>query len=162
MPTSAFRWASVTTPGSRTCPDPSPVLDDIYLRAEADRLHAIAEGRTTTMFSYPGLLRWTPPQTQLDGVGTATGAYALAGLGLLDPIGDPIKSKDACWQWMAFRTGAPGASVLVKRRFEPAPLPAGNTPAARSQTAAAQPRPTTPHHSGPCREGRAGSGFVAA
>ena len=54
---------------SDTAPEPPPVLDAPYLTAEAIRLAEIASGQATMPFSYPDLLHWVPPRTQLDAVG---------------------------------------------------------------------------------------------
>jgi hypothetical protein len=47
----------------------------------------------------------------------------------LDPIGEPLASRDAVWSWM--RTSI-GMTVLIKHRPEPRPLPRGNFPSGRS------------------------------
>ncbi len=57
------------------------MLDSSYLSAEAGRLAAIASGAFPNSFSYPDLLDWTPPRTQLDAVGLDEDRPVLAGLG---------------------------------------------------------------------------------
>ncbi|MFG6402502.1 ADP-ribosylglycohydrolase family protein [Microbacterium sp. P04] len=106
-------------------PLPGPVQDEGYLREEAERLSSIAEQKSSRIFPYPDLLKWRPPQSQFDAVGTGDGRLALAGLGWLEPMDKPIQSRDAAWSWM--RTSV-GMTVLVKHRPEPRELPAGNWP----------------------------------
>ncbi|MBD8206732.1 ADP-ribosylglycohydrolase family protein [Microbacterium sp. CFBP 8790] len=108
---------------------PGPVQDEQYLRQEAARLASIAEHEPTRSFAYPDTLKWRPPQSQLDAVGTAAGGLVLAGLAWLEPLDVPLTSKDAGWSWM--RTSI-GMTVLVKHRLEPRPLPAGNLPSLRT------------------------------
>jgi ADP-ribosylglycohydrolase len=110
-------------------PPSSPVLDNDYVMSEAARLANIAMGQPTTPFSYPDLLHWTPPKSQLDAVGLAGDRLALAGLAWLsDRGGEPItKGRDA-WQWTASDLGA---SFLVKRRLDLRSLPEGNWPVRR-------------------------------
>lgn len=65
----------------------SPVQDESYLLAGADRFTRIAAGEQTDLFPYPDLLRWRPPRSGLDSVGLADDRLALAGLGCLTPQG---------------------------------------------------------------------------
>ena len=114
-------------------PEPEPVLDVQYLRAEAARLAAIADGQATMPFSYPDLLHWVSPRAQLDAVGTAGTRAAIAGLGWLEPAegSEPGESRDAIWEWMRSDFGA---SFLVKRRPQPRPLPDAQWPIRREIT----------------------------
>lgn len=118
---------------------PSPVLDAPYLVDEARRLTRIAAGETTETFSYPDLLDWQAPRSQIDAVGASEGRVALSGLGWLKPKPEraPVEGKGANWQWMSADFGA---SFLVKLRPELRALPDGNRPERRGLTAAA-PRP---------------------
>lgn len=125
--------------------DPSPVLDEEYLRSEAHRLAAIGLGHPVPSFAYPDLLHWHPPQSQLDCVGTAGGQVALAGLGWLKPIGDLLLNGDAAWRWM--RTDF-GASVLVKQRPTLRALPSSNLPMRANSDNQAQERDTQPSITG--------------
>jgi len=113
--------------------DPVLVLDSSYLSAEARRLAAIASGTPANSFSYPDLLDWTPPRTQLDVVGLDEDRPVLAGLGWLRPVegSQPMTRRDTTWQWMQSDFGA---SFLVKRRESLRPLPGGNQPQRRKRT----------------------------
>jgi ADP-ribosylglycohydrolase len=108
-------------------PPPEPLLDAEHLGREATRLASIAARQPTSAFSYPDPLHWTPPQTQLDAVGTIDGALALAGLGWLEPVPDsePIAARGSAWQWMRSDFGP---TFLLKRRVEVRPLPPGARP----------------------------------
>ncbi|WP_204075886.1 ADP-ribosylglycohydrolase family protein [Planotetraspora phitsanulokensis] len=111
-------------------PDPEHVLDSSYLIAEARKLAEIASGKTTKTFSYPDLLHWSPPRTQLDAVGTVEGRPALAGLSWLEPLEgtDSPEKKDAVWSWVHSDFGA---SFLAKHRPRLRELPTGNRPVRR-------------------------------
>jgi hypothetical protein len=107
---------------TQTAPPPEPVMDADYIATEADRLAELAAGAGSTGFNYPDLLRWTPPRTQLDAVGSYEGSLAVAGLGRGEPVGDPTPAKgrdQAVWQWLELRFGQ---HVLVRRRQRPRPL----------------------------------------
>ena len=54
--------AAALSGATDAAPDPPPVLDSEYLTSEALRLAKIADGQATMPFSYPDLLRWTPPE----------------------------------------------------------------------------------------------------
>jgi hypothetical protein len=114
--------AAALTGASDAAPDPEPVLDTPYLTAEATRLAEIASGHATTPFSYPDLLHWIPPRTQLDAVGIAGSLPAMAGLGWLE-LAEGTKrgeSRGTIWEWMHTDFGA---SLLVKRRPKLPQLP---------------------------------------
>ncbi len=89
------------------------IQDRDYIVQEATRLAAIAAGRSQDSFAYPDLGRWSPPTRQTDSVGLNGGAYALAGLGTLDPIGSEYVAGDAIWQWFKLPFGQ---TILAKRR----------------------------------------------
>lgn len=114
---------------------PGPVQDETYLIEEADRLAAIAEQKPSNAFPYPDTLKWKPPQSQLDAVGTIDGRLALGGLGWLEPMGEPLATGNTAWSWM--RTSF-GMTVIVKHRLDMRELPAGNRPSERATTS---PRP---------------------
>lgn len=103
----------------------SPVLDEDYLREEAERLYTIARGRPVDTFPYPDLLRWLPPKSAVDATGIDDGELALAGLSHLTVTGEPTVNKDGVWVWA--RTWF-GQSMLVKLRRELRALPPGNRP----------------------------------
>jgi ADP-ribosylglycohydrolase len=97
-------------------PPPAAVQDQAYIVSEAQRLAKIAQGEVVRDFPYPDLLKWTPPKTQLDAIGQADGAIAVAGLGRAVEKGEPTPAKgrdQAIWQWLSL---AYGQSVLVRRR----------------------------------------------
>jgi len=111
---------------------PAPLLDSAYMREEAIRLATIATNGPTETFSYPDLLHWSPPRSQLEAVGLAGGQVAIGGIGWVKPIHgiDPVEGKDGVWQWV---TSDFGPSFLVKRRQEIRKLPEGSWPTRRSQ-----------------------------
>ncbi|WP_146076522.1 ADP-ribosylglycohydrolase family protein [Rathayibacter sp. AY1A7] len=111
----------------------SPVLDEDYLRSEADRLYAISQGRAADTFPYPDLLNWQPPKSAVDATGIDDGNLALAGISYLSVTGQATTNKDGAWVWA--RTWF-GQSVLVKLRRELRQLPTGNRPLER------RPQPT--------------------
>lgn len=117
--------------------EPESLLDQEYLRCEAERLSRIGLGRQADMFPYPDLLRWSPPRSQLECVGLADSTPALAGLGWLEALAPPIEGRNAVWQWM--RTSF-GATVLIKQRPQLKNLPKGNWPRRRVRSA---PTPST-------------------
>lgn len=111
---------------------PGPILDQAYVVAEAERMVAIAEGRQATNFPHPDPLKWQPPGSLADAVGTTdNGNLAVAGLGpVVETDGQyPIGTNDsALYQWM---TLAYGQTVLIKRRRDPKRLPASSMQFAR-------------------------------
>lgn len=108
---------------------PTQVQDSEYLIAQARRLASLAEGAPVESTSYPDLLAWQPPRSQLDAVGFVDGRLALAGLGMLapQPESEPVASRGARWQW--FQSDF-GATFLLKHREEGQlrELPSGNRP----------------------------------
>lgn len=104
-------------------PPPQQVMDAEYIGREAERLVRIAAGEVVEDFSYPDLLKWAPPKTQLDVIGRSNGDYVLAGLGPAAEAKEstPAKGRDrAVWQWFALRFGQ---HVLVRRRERVRVLP---------------------------------------
>jgi len=122
---------------SDNAPEPPPVLDAPYLTAEAARLATIANGHPTSVFSYPDLLDWSPPRSQIDAVGLAESRPALAGLGWLTPAdySEPVEGRGAAWRWTFSDFGA---SFLVKQRPTLHELPKGNWPVRRERIVDAQ------------------------
>lgn len=110
---------------------PGPVLDQDYIAAEAARMVAIGAGDEARSFSHPDPIKWRPPRTLADAVGTIDGRLAVAGLGTIASTGAEysLDQKDgASFQWMRLDLGQ---SVLIKRRRKPNPFPAGSLPVER-------------------------------
>lgn len=105
---------------------PSPVLDQDYLIAEADRLASIRSRLDTSpTFPYPDLLHWTGPRSGLDCVGLVNGKLALAGMGTLEPFESAGTDRHAQWTWVH---ASWGQTLVVKHRPNPDDLPRGNWP----------------------------------
>ena len=117
---------------SDTAPEPLPVLDAPYLTAEATRLADIASGQATVPFSYPDLLHWVPPRTQLDSVGLAGAFPALAGLGWLELVEEAESAEARGTRWLWMRSDF-GASFLVKLRSRLRELPQAQWPVRRER-----------------------------
>jgi ADP-ribosylglycohydrolase len=111
-------------------PYPKPLQDDDYLTAQALRLADISSGKVVDSTSYPDLLTWAPPRSQIDAVGLDEGRPALAGLGYLTPTLDSevYSSRGSLWQWMVSDFGA---TFLLKHRAQLRELPAGARPVRR-------------------------------
>lgn len=100
-----------------------PPLDVDYLIKESERLANISEGRRVSSFSYPDLLYWRAPKTQLDVVGVVDGIMVVAGLGPASSSGRVAKSpkqQNVGWEWMRLSFGQ---TVLAKRRAKLPNLP---------------------------------------
>ncbi|GAB2456321.1 ADP-ribosylglycohydrolase [Conyzicola lurida] len=109
-------------------PAPDGIQDRKYLHDEADRLTRVGVGRAAPKFSYPDILRWTPPHSQLDVVGLVDGRPALAGLGWLTFTTEQSTVRESAWAWA---NTSFGPSVLIKHRTTLTELPAGNGPRVR-------------------------------
>ena len=112
---------------------PGPLLDQDFISDVATWLESRSRGTEVGRFKYPDLLHWTIPRSQVDLVGLADGALALAGLGRLHLSGNEYPaggSGDAVFQWATLEFGQ---TVLVRRRFDPVELPV--TPQAPSREA---------------------------
>ena len=90
-----------------------PLQDRDYIVAEAERIAAIASGKTQDSFSYPDLARWQPPTSQSDSVAMFDGAFVVVGLGRAEPFNEEYRAGDAIWQWMTLPFGQ---TVFAKRR----------------------------------------------
>lgn len=88
------------------------IQDREYIKDEACRLAKIAEGEAQSSFSYPDLGRWNPPAKQVGAVGFVETSFAIAGLGVLEPVGQEYTAGDAVWQWFSLPFGQ---SILAKR-----------------------------------------------
>lgn len=105
-----------------------PPQDASYVSFEAERLACISDGQVRPSFSYPDLLHWRAPKTQLDTVGMVDGAVAVAGLGTASPLGDLAtapKQENVGWEWLRLSFGQ---TVLAKRRAKLPPLPRYSMP----------------------------------
>ena len=106
---------------SEIAPDDA-IADREYVEREARRLADVRSGSAQGSFSYPDLLRWVAPRTQLDTVGQSTsGEIVVAGLGPARAIGDPINfraSETEVMQWveLSFR------QRLLMRQRQPLPV----------------------------------------
>jgi hypothetical protein len=101
------------------------VQDRDYIVSEAARLADIAAGKTARSFHYPDLMKWSPPTTQGDAVGTRENSYFIAGLGRAEPIGEVWANSEAEWQWLKLEFGQ---TVLAKRRPRPRELRGADLP----------------------------------
>ena len=115
-----------------TQPPPGEVADAPYISSEAMRMATIHNGESVAGFTYPDLLRWTPPATLLDYVGIDQLSHlAIAGLGEARPTGKSYPQTDngAVWQWLELKFGQ---RILAKRRERPRPLDPSLLPDERS------------------------------
>jgi ADP-ribosylglycohydrolase len=141
---------------------PGPLLDSDYIVAEAERMVSVSERQPAANFPHPDPLKWRPPSSLADAVGTANGGLSVAGLG-------PVHSTDGqyeitgksptLYQWM---TLAHGQTILIKRRPDPKPLPATALPLERP--AQASPNGSAPRQAALFdeEEGRAEAGAAEA
>ena len=97
---------------------PEEPLDSAYLRAEADRLLAVARGEQAHGHRYPDILTWSAPPTQADALVSDNGRLAVEGLGPATRLeAEPMFTarQDFAWEWV--RTDF-GQTLLIKRRPE--------------------------------------------
>lgn len=95
---------------------PEDPLDSAYLRAEADRLLAVAKGGQAQGHLYPDILTWSAPQTQADALVSNNGNLVVEGLGEVTRLAaEPMYTvrEDFAWEWV--RTSF-GQTLLIKRR----------------------------------------------
>ena len=95
---------------------PVEVLDAALFRSEAERLSAIANGKTPKNYQYPDLLQWSAPKTHADAlVHLDSGDLHVVGLGNAKAVEDPIPSSvnGFGWQWIKLEIGQ---TLLIKRR----------------------------------------------
>ena len=97
-----------------------PVQDEECIRAEAERLYHLSQGRKVFSFKYPDMLYWQPPRAMMDLLTSSNNSYTLEGLGQVSPIGKPYSGsqKNTAWQWFKL---ASGQSLLVRFRAEMQP-----------------------------------------
>jgi hypothetical protein len=98
---------------------PETVMDCEYLAREAFRLFDISQGRPVARHSYPDLLKWVPPRSNLDTIVEDGKSFYLSGFGKVAPFGKGIeqKGKYPCI-WQQYRTSF-GQTLLLKRRLYP-------------------------------------------
>jgi len=104
------------------------LMDRDYIAHEASRLTKISTGMNSTSFSYPDLMLWQPPKTQLDAVGLVEDQLATGGLAMAHPISNeffPRVKEKAVWQWLKLEFGQ---LILSKRRKNPPSLIKSNYP----------------------------------
>ena len=139
---------------------PNSVLDHEYIAKEAARLHAISTGNLQVSFSYPDLLQWQAPKTQLDAIGLVSNDMAIAGLGIATPKEKEYRGRsksDFFWQWFELDYGQ---SVMCKRRPVLSPLLAGNTPPNLRYSKPPQKIKTEPQQAKPTPQHRVNNGCL--
>ena len=94
---------------------PEDLLDHAYLRAEAERLSALARGEKVKSHEYPDVLTWEPPKTQVGALNIRDGELEVPGLGPVRALGDARMSPKGHYGWQWVRTDY-GQTLLVKRR----------------------------------------------
>lgn len=102
------------------------VADHEYIELEARRMYDIRGGLVSSSFSYPDILRWQPPRTQLDSVVKDSDGFYVAGLGRAKPVGFEIGGRggdSAVWQWLRLDFGQ---TLLVRHRKDSKPVIAQN------------------------------------
>lgn len=106
---------------------PHPVQDEQYIKDEAIRMFAISQQSCTESFTYPDLMTWQPPRSQLDVVGLYEDSIFVAGLGRVSDTGEKFlsNSEDSSWQWLHMPFGQ---SILCKQRIPLKELPSNNLP----------------------------------
>lgn len=105
-----------------TAEPPGAILDSDLHRREADRLDRLREGQRVDDFPHPDPLRWQPPRTLSDALGTTGDGPAVAGLGPASEQGriERGQGKEAVgWQWVRTRFGQ---TLIIKRRLKLEPL----------------------------------------
>lgn len=94
---------------------PEEVMDQAYLNQEAERLYNISQGAKVSSYSYPDLLYWQPPFSQIKALGNVDNKLVLKGFGEIVPIGSEYKINErnpVVWQWFKLQFGQ---TVLLKR-----------------------------------------------
>lgn len=130
---------------------PGELLDRALIVYEAQRLEALAQERPAPSFPHPDPLHWQPPPYLADALGLIDDQPAMAGLGPVRLLGEPISGqgdRKEMWQWAVTSYGQ---TLLTKRRPELQELPPGAMPRSRPSAptngnATESPSPT-PHRS---------------
>jgi ADP-ribosylglycohydrolase len=110
---------------------PGELLDRELIAREARRLEGLAREQPMPSFPHPDPLHWAPPSYLADALGLIEGQPAVAGLGPVRLLGEPIPgdgNRDELWQWVITEYGQ---TLLVKRRPELRELPAAAQPRSR-------------------------------
>lgn len=106
--------------------------DRDYIRSEAKRMAAIADGSSAESFRYPDLRSWKPARAAVDAVGLVDGHLWLNGLGALEPLERKpvaIVGEDTLgWYRLAF-----GQTILARVRSRPNRLSSERVPAPRQR-----------------------------
>jgi hypothetical protein len=121
--------------------NPLRTADIEYQVHLAQRCAALARGvEPTVTFTYPDLLTWVPPKTQLDAVGLRAGRRVLAGIGYVEPVGpSEVDQRGNIWQWHVLDFGQ---HVLLKMRAKPKEITDSQLPI---QSQPDMDMPVTPH-----------------
>lgn len=110
---------------------PEPLLDRDLIASEARRLESLAHGERLDSFSHPDPMHWQPPSNLSDALGCLGDNPAVAGLGPVRLLSDPIAGKGkppGLWQWVLTDYGQ---HLLIKRRAELTNLPETANPRPR-------------------------------
>lgn len=129
-----------------------PTADAEYQTSQARRCAEIALGSDPgDSFTYPDLLSWEPPKTQLDVVAMDGEQRVLIGLSKAVPVADAVvDQRQQLWQWHVLDFGQ---HVLLKMRAKPLPADPGQLPARRQADSAVA--TTEQKHADPVTGGRA-------
>jgi len=109
-------------------PPTGKINDKEYIVEEASRLYSISCGKQTESFAYPDLLKWNPPDTQSDYVGTINSKFALSGLGFVKEAGNTYEQRGkyvTIWRWLQLNFGQ---KILAKQRLNASKIPITNMP----------------------------------
>lgn len=122
--------------GAITATDPpGELLDRELIINEAKRLEALSEGKSAPSFPHPDPLHWQPPPSLSDALGLLNNRPAVAGLGPVNLVGEPVRGegdRGGFWQWALTDYGQ---SLLIKRRQKLHELPIGAQPRIRQSAA---------------------------
>lgn len=130
---------------------PGELLDRELIVSEASRLEALGEGRAAPSFPHPDPLHWRPPPNLADALGLIEDRPAVAGLGPVRLLGEPIPGdgrREDLWQWALTEYGQ---SLLIKRRPQLCELPPEARPRSRPSNSPANGNATPPPDQDPGR-----------
>jgi hypothetical protein len=92
------------------------IQDQEYIEGESERLYKISQHKRTESFSYPDLMAWKPPKSQVETVIETRNGFEISGLGRAKSIGKEYSLRgnpEYIFQWMGLSFGQ---TVLTKRR----------------------------------------------